>query len=414
MVSILYTFFIYIYSFFIHVAALFNPKARKFVKGRKDGWKKLQKEMASSYNIIWFHAASLGEFEQGKPIIEKCRKYFPQYKVLVTFFSPSGYELRKNTPYADYVFYLPLDTPSNMKKWLKIVQPKMIILIKYEFWYHLIRQAKRNKIPVIVVSAVFRPDQFFFKPYGKWMLNYLKHIRHFFVQDADSLQILKKYHIHQVTVSGDTRFDRVSQLKKDIRPLPFIEEFKKNTFTLVAGSTWAKGEEYLTRYINHTRLSLKYIIVPHEINYKRIKNLQRNIHKNTLLYSDRKNKKIGDYEVLIIDSVGFLTSIYPYGDLAYVGGAYESAGIHNILEPAAFGLPVFYGPYFHKNREAQELVKAKGAKVAYDFNSFKNCIDSFYKEIKLLEAYGKSAQNFIQTHTGATEKVISYLRSELK
>lgn len=409
----LYTVGIYFYSFFIRMASLFNKKARCFLEGRQDLFLKAKQQINPKTPLIWFHAASLGEFEQGKPIIEQCKKDFPSYKILVTFFSPSGYELRKNDETADYVFYLPLDTPSNMKKWLDIVNPDLVILIKYEFWFNLLHALNKRSIPTLVVSAVFRPDQIFFKPYGMFMLQALKKIQHFFVQDERSLHLLKNHQIHQVSLSGDTRFDRVTALTQTAEALPFLEKFKNNTFTIVAGSTWTKGEDFFIRYINETVYRLKFILVPHEIHTAKIQQLQKNIQKKTILYSEIRDQDLTTYDVLIIDAVGFLTSIYPYADIAYVGGAYGTSGIHNILEPATYGKPVFYGPRFEKNQEAKDLVAAKGAKIAYDYEDFENIINLFYGDKEGLNIYSKNARQFIENNRGATEKVMHYLRKQL-
>ncbi len=412
--KVLYTLSIYFYSFFIRIASLLNSKAKLFVEGRRNLFPEIKNQINPKDPLIWFHAASLGEFEQGKPIIEECKKDFPNYKILVTFFSPSGYELRKNYETADYIFYLPLDTPSNMKKWLDIVNPDIVILIKYEFWFNLLNQLQKRSIPTLVVSAVFRPNQFFFKSYGAFMRNTLKSIKHFFVQDERSLHLLKNHNIHQVTLSGDTRFDRVKELTKNTKPLSFLETFRNNIFTIVAGSTWPQGEAFFSRFINETEYSLKLVLVPHEIHPKKIKDLKQKIQKKCLLYSEIENQNLAAYDVLIIDAVGFLTSVYPYGDIAYVGGAYGATGIHNILEPAAFGKPVFYGPCFEKNQEAQDLVDSKGAKVAYNYKDFEDIIHLFYGNAEELKIYSQNTQKFIQKNVGATEKVMHYLNKNLE
>ncbi|MFV0237214.1 MAG: 3-deoxy-D-manno-octulosonic acid transferase [Flavobacteriales bacterium] len=409
----LYTIGIYFYSFFIRIASLFNKKAQLFVKGRQGIFSKVQSQINPKDRLIWFHAASLGEFEQGKPIMEECRKDFPNYKILVTFFSPSGYELRKNDEIADYVYYLPLDTPYDMKKWLNIVNPDLVILIKYEFWFNLLHLLHNQNIPIIVVSAVFRSNQIFFKSYGLFMLRALKNIQHFFVQDEQSMQLLNFYGIHQVTLSGDTRFDRVTKLTETVKPLPFLEVFKNDTFTVVAGSTWAKGETFFAQYINETPYTIKFILVPHETHFAKIQQLQKSIQKKSILYSEIKGQNLAAYDVLIIDTVGLLTSIYPYGDIAYVGGAYGSTGIHNILEPATYGKPVFYGPHFEKNQEAKNLVSARGAKVAHDYEGFKNSINLFYEDQERLKTYSQNAQQFIEKNRGATMNIMHYLQKNL-
>ncbi len=411
--SFLYTIGIYFYSFFIRIASLLNSKAKLFIEGRRNLFLEVKNQINPKDPLIWFHAASLGEFEQGKPIIEECKKDFPNYKILVTFFSPSGYELRKNNETVDYIFYLPLDTPSNMKKWLNIVNPDIVILIKYEFWFNLLNQLQKQSIPTLVISAVFRSDQFFFKSYGAFMLNTLKSIKYFFVQDERSLHLLKNHNIHQVTLSGDTRFDRVYELTKSTKPLSFLETFRNNTFTIVAGSIWPQGEAFFSRFINETEYSLKFVLVPHEIHRKKIQYLKQKIQKKCLLYSEIENQNLAEYDVLIIDAVGFLTSVYPYGDIAYVGGAYGSTGIHNILEPAVFGKPVFYGPRFKKNQEAQDLVDSKGAKIAHDYKDFEDIIHLFYEDTEELRLYSQNTQKFIQKNVGATEKVMNYLNKNL-
>lgn len=407
---LLYTAGIYFYGFCIRIASLFNQKAKLFIKGRQDLFKKAQQQMNRGDKIIWFHAASLGEFEQGKPIIERCKKDFSEYKILLTFFSPSGYELRKDYKTADYIFYLPLDTPSNMKKWVEIVNPDRVILIKYEFWFNLLYQLQKKSIPTLVVSAVFRPNQAFFKFYGSFMLKTLKSIQHFFVQDEHSLHLLKKHHIHQVSLSGDTRFDRVHELVQDVKPLPFLEAFKNDTFTIVAGSIWTKGENLFIRFINETHYTLKCVLVPHEIHAQKIQELKQNIQKKVILYSEIHTQDLAEYDVLIMDAVGLLTAVYPYADIAYVGGAFGPTGIHNILEPAAFGKPVFYGPRFEKNREAHDLVNAKGGKVAYDYDDFEDIINLFYGDDEGLKIYSQNARLFIQKNRGATEKIMNYLQ----
>ncbi len=409
----LYNIGIYFYQFFIQFASLFNKKAKLFIEGRKNLFEEASKKINPKDKLIWFHASSLGEFEQGKPIIEQCKIDFPNYKILVTFFSPSGYEQRKDYDTADYIFYLPLDTSKNMKNWIDIVNPDLVILIKYEFWFNLLNQLNNRKISTFVVSATFRPDQSFFKPYGKYMLSILKTIKHFFVQNQESMDLLKKHGINQVSLTGDTRFDRVSELVQQSKSLPFLEDFKNNSFTIVAGSTWSKAEEYFTKYINETNNHIKFILVPHEIYDTKIQELKKTITRKTILYSELEDQKLKEYQVIIIDAIGFLTSVYPYGEIAYVGGAYGTSGIHNILEPATYGKPVFYGPNFNKNPEAKNLVDHKGAMVANDYNEFKATIDNFYYDKELLNKYSQNAKEFIKKNTGATAKTIQYLKEHV-
>ncbi len=393
---------------------LFNKKVRLFVKGRKEVFKKLENCFDIHHDkIIWFHCASLGEFEQGRPIIEKCKKEFTDHKILVTFFSPSGYEIRKDYVNADLVTYLPLDTKKNVKKFLQIVHPEIAIFVKYEFWPNFLRELKRKNIKTILVSGIFRKEQSFFKNYGGWMKRSLKTFDHFFVQNKNSKELLKQIGFINATVSGDTRFDRVNDISKLDNTLEFAEQFVDNTTTLVAGSTWSKDEELLVNYINREADSnQKFIIAPHNIHVNEIVKLKASISKKTVLYSDIKGKELSSYQVLIIDTIGLLTKIYSYADIAYVGGGF-GAGIHNILEPATFGTPIVIGPNYHKFNEAKEMVNLKACAVITNNSEFNNELNTLFVNPDNRKNKGKIAKSYIIDNIGAIGIIVDYLNKNI-
>ena len=407
--KLLYSIAIFLYGGLIKIYSLFNSKAQLFVAGRKNVFPNLEKLNLQSKSVIWIHVASLGEFEQGRPIIEQLRKKYPNHFLLLTFFSPSGYEVRKNYDQVDYISYLPLDTHSNMKRWVELANPELVILVKYEFWLHLIEQVSLRKVPILVVSAIFRENQIFFKSYGRFMLAYLKKITQFFVQDKQSVTLLQQHNIQQVLLSGDTRFDRVFEIAQTAKPLDFVEQFKNNRFTLVAGSTWEICEEYLSRYIHQNQFPIQFIIAPHEIDSQRIAEFREKSGVKSILYSEINNQDLSQYNLLIIDAIGFLTSVYQYADLAYVGGGFGKSGIHNVLEPACFGTPVIYGPNIDKFKEAQDLVTSQGAKIVHDYIELESVVNQFFVNQNEKEFFGKNAQQYVQENTGATKLIIEYI-----
>lgn len=378
--------------------------------GRKGVFAILHQKISPKDKTIWFHCASLGEFEQGVPIMEMVRKHCKDHKIIVSFFSPSGYEIKKNTPLADVVLYLPLDTPANAKKFVAAAHPEIALFVKYEFWPNHLFELRKRKVPVYLVSAVFRKEQIFFKSYGGYMRSVLASFNHFFVQDANSALLLNKIGFQNVTQSGDTRFDRVStQLKVD-NTLKFAEQFKANSLCIVCGSTWPEDEEVLLPYINSAPDHVKFIIAPHKIDSTKIQNLRRGIVKKTILHSEMDLVNIEEYTVLVIDCIGLLAKLYSYSDIAYVGGAMGNTGLHNILEPAVFGSPIIIGK---NDMEFPEALRLKELGGLYSIKNAKESSTLFKKMIED-EVFRKNAglicKNFIENNTGATAIIETYLK----
>lgn len=354
--------------------------------------------------------ASLGEFEQGLPIIEIVKDLYPHHKIVVSFFSPSGYENKKNTPIADAVVYLPLDTRKNARQFLDLVHPDLVVFIKYEFWPNILRELNFRKIRTLLVSGGFRKDQVFFKPYGGWMKRSLKTFEHFFVQNKESEELLHSIGFPNVTVSGDTRFDRVSrQLEQDNR-LDFVEDFLNRELCIVAGSTWPADENLLKEYINKAPAGVKFIIAPHQTNSEKIENFRQSLNKKIILYSEKEGRKLAEFEVLIIDAIGFLTRIYNYADIAYVGGAAGKTGLHNILEPATFGVPVIIGANFENFPEAKQLHRLAGLFSVKDKEELFSILSKLLENEDLRRRTGMISGHFIAGNTGATKIVEGYLR----
>ena len=389
----LYNISIWIFSIAVHIASLFNPKAKQWIKGRKAIFQKLAEATKDKQDIVWFHCASLGEFEQGKPIIEVYKIKHPTHKVLLTFFSPSGYEIRKNYDEVDWVFYLPADTKKNAKKFINIVNPIKVIFIKYEFWFNYMAECKKQNIPFYSVSSIFRKEQSFFK--YDFFAKQLNNISHFFVQDNNSKELLQKIGFSNCTVAGDTRFDSVINNTQNAISIPLIEKFSENKTTIICGSTWPKDEVLLAKYIKENP-NYKYIIAPHEMQH--INELKK--QTNALLFSKVDSTNISNSNVLIIDSIGILSSIYKYGNLAYIGGGFGS-GIHNILEAVAYGLPIIFGPNYQKFKEANELIELKGAKNISNHSELETTILSF------IDFDSSISKNYIKNNAGATDIIIS-------
>ena len=391
--------------------ALFNHKIKLFVDGRKEVFKEI--EVLRNQNTIWFHAASLGEFEQARPIIEEVKNNYKNYKILVTFFSPSGYEIRKNYNLADVICYLPLDSKSNAKKFVEIVNPKMAIFVKYEFWPNFLKELKNKNSTTILISGILREKQVFFKWYGQFMRNALNSFDHFFVQDKNSKKLLESINFKNVTIAGDTRFDRVSRILTQDNSIDFINEFKENKYTIVAGSTWIQDEELIVDYINnHASAEEKFIIAPHNIKADAILELQNSIEKTTILYSKKENKDLTNYQVFIIDTIGILTKIYAAADIAYVGGGLKT-GLHNILEPATFGIPVVIGNKYDKFKEAVDLVAAKGCISISNQKEFSEVLLKLKTDPDFRKESGAINSNYIQENIGATKKIMNYLKLKL-
>ena len=408
-VSLLYNILVFKAQIVLPIIAIFNKKIKLFVDGRKETFNKIKP--LKKAKTIWFHAASLGEFEQARPIIEEIKKQYPQYKILVTFFSPSGYEIRKDYNLADVVCYLPLDSKSNAKMFLEIVNPTIAVFVKYEFWPNLLNELQKNKVSTILVSGILRKKQLFFKNYGGFMRKSLNAFNHFFVQDENSKTLLNSIHFNNVTIAGDTRFDRVSKILEQDNSLDFINQFKDKKYTIVAGSTWKEDEELLVNYINNqSSENEKFIIAPHNIKSDAIVALQKSITKKTILYSAKADEDLSKYQVFIIDTIGILTKIYAAADVAYVGGGLKT-GLHNILEPATFGIPVVIGNKYDKFKEAVDLVKIGGC---ISINN-QEVLNANLNELKEDESFRKLTgvinKKYIQDNLGATKQIMNYLKS---
>uniref|UniRef100_UPI00404758E0 3-deoxy-D-manno-octulosonic acid transferase n=1 Tax=Polaribacter sp. TaxID=1920175 RepID=UPI00404758E0 len=383
------------------------------MQGRKQTFANLA-ALKDSENTIWFHAASLGEFEQGRPVIESFKEKYPNYKIVLSFFSPSGYEVRKEYELADVVCYLPLDTENNVQRFLDLVNPKMAVFIKYEFWPNFLLGLKKRNIPTILISGIFRKNQIFFKYYGGFMRGALKTFDYFFLQDDSSNELLKKLKLNNISVSGDTRFDRVHAILKQDNHLDFITEFQDQQYTIVAGSTWKEDEEFLVDYINNDALpNTKFIIAPHNIVTKDVENLQKAIQKSTVLYSSKAGKNLSEFQVLIVDHIGLLTKIYSVANMAYVGGGLGKGGVHNILEPATFGIPIVIGPVYEKYKEVVDLVALKSCLVVSDQETFSTTFTLLQKDEFYRTQLGKINQEFIQNNVGATKMIMNYIQKKL-
>ncbi len=410
--QLLYSLFIRIYRMGIGIACIFNKKALLWVKGRKNIFRQIE-ERVQKGPVIWFHVASLGEFEQGRPVIEEIRNRYPDYKILITFFSPSGYEIRKNYQGADYIFYLPLDTRANAIRFIRAVKPVMALFIKYEFWYHYLSVLKSRNIPVYLVSGIFRPQQIFFRWYGAWFRKILGNFNHLFVQTKESEALLKKINITNVSVSGDTRFDRVKQISMQAKEIEIASVFKNSQLCLVAGSTWPKDEELLIQYINTQHSSSKFIIVPHEIDENHIQHIIRQLQKSFVRFSAAGQTDIADKQVLIIDNIGMLSSLYRYGEIAYIGGGFGK-GIHNILEAAVYGIPVIFGPHYNKFNEAIELLKLGGAFSINNFDTMQSVFDHLIENAAERKHIGEIAKDFILQNAGATQLILNHIFPVIK
>jgi 3-deoxy-D-manno-octulosonic-acid transferase len=407
-----YAIAIRLYYLIIFIVTPFNTKARLWISGRKGLLERLAAEIDNDKPLVWFHASSLGEFEQGRPVMESFKKKNPEFKILLTFFSPSGYEVRKNYQGADYICYLPLDTRKNAQKFIDIVNPHWVVFIKYDFWFNFLKVLSKRSIKTYLISAKFRKDQAFFKAYGFWYKKLLSCFDHLFVQDQESVTLLSTIHIENVTLSGDTRFDRVVQIAAKSKPIELVEKLIAGRFTIVCGSTWGKDEDLLARYIDETNLGTSFIIAPHEIHTGHIKTLQEKIKRPTFLYSKLATNNIPEGTVLIIDNIGMLSSLYQYANLAYIGGGF-GAGIHNILEAAVYGIPVIFGPNYGKFHEARELINEGGAFSISSYNELEELLNSFQMDENKLAKASDASRIFVTNNVGSTEKILSYLENNL-
>ncbi|NAS10415.1 3-deoxy-D-manno-octulosonic acid transferase [Poritiphilus flavus] len=408
----LYNLAVSISAFFLKLLTPFLPKLNRFFKGRKQLFEKLEEQIAKEDRVIWVHAASLGEFEQGLPIIQRLREEYPGFKLLLTFFSPSGYEVRKNSGAADVICYLPLDTKKNARRFLEIARPSLAVFIKYEIWPNYFEALRKGGTPIVLISAIFRKRQVFFKWYGGYMRKALRKVSFIFVQDQQSQILLDHIGFSNTAVSGDTRFDRVSQILDRDNTLPMVEEFKGNSLCLVAGSTWPEDETLLLDLIDKTPEGMKFILAPHDIKADHIAKLRSRISGKTLVFSEREGKVATDYDVLLVDTIGLLTRIYSYADLAYVGGGFAT-GLHNTLEPAVFGIPVLIGPQYEGFKEAEDLVAQKGILVVKDKTTLSDTVNQLIQDADYYRTTGRINAEYITKNKGASVQIMGYLRTLL-
>lgn len=395
------------------ILGMINAKMKLFVIGRRHVFDNLKRKINAEDQIIWFHCASLGEYEQGVPVMEKLKAQYPEHKLLVTFFSPSGYEAKKNSALADIICYLPLDTKRNAKQFVDLVKPKFAVFVKYEFWPNYLKCLKELDVPVIFISSAFRKDQAFFKWYGGFMRNSLSAIDHIFVQDKVSQELLNTIGYGNVTVSGDTRFDRVAHQIEMDNKVEFVEDFIADRICIVMGSSWPEDEEVFVDFINKADDKVCFIIAPHEIKESTTKRLQQNITSAVVSFSNKEGKKLSDFNVFVLDTIGYLSRVYNYADIAYVGGAMGNSGLHNILEPATFGIPIIIGKNFEKFREAQQLQKLAGLFSIRSSQEFNTIASKLVDDSTFREKTGMITGHFINSNTGATDTIMNYITSEL-
>lgn len=399
----MYSFIIYLMLLGCRIASLFSPKVRTMMRGHADTWRKLRK-LSGSDRYVWFHAASLGEFEQGRPLMERLRRQHPDKKILLTFFSPSGYEVRKNYDGADLICYLPIDTPLNARRFVRLVRPEAAYFIKYEFWRNYLDALYRRGVPTYSVSSIFRPGQVFFRWYGRRYARVLHHLTHLYVQNESSRLLLRQIGVTQVTVVGDTRFDRVIDIRNAAKPLPLVERFAGCWKVLVAGSTWQPDEDLIIPYFN-THDTLKLVLAPHVVSEEHLRQIESKLKRPAVRYSAATPKSVAEADCLIIDCYGLLSSIYRYATVACVGGGF-GVGIHNVPEAAVYGVPVIIGPNNQKFREARALIDNGGCREVRDAADFEREMNVFLTDREELNRAGKAAGDYIRDNAGATAMIM--------
>lgn len=405
----LYNLFVCFSEFILKIIAFFSPKIKLFVDGRKPVFEILATKIKPTDKTIWFHAASLGEYEQGLPVIEKIKEKFPHHKIVITFFSPSGYEVRKNNTVADVTVYLPLDTKKNAQQFLKLVHPEMVFFIKYEYWLNYLNELRKLETPTYLISGIFRENQLFFRWYGGFYRKALETFTFFFVQNESSKKLLFQLGKTNAAVSGDTRFDRVATILEKDNTLDFIETFQNGTLTIVVGSSWPKDESLLVDYINQTSEKVKFIIAPHNIKSEQILELKNSISKKVVLFSEKETKNLADFDIFIIDTIGILTKIYSYADIAYVGGGFGNPGVHNILEPATFGVPIVIGSNFSHFAEATALVNLGGCISIANKNELADAFSNLIRNDDIRHEKGHICSTFVQMNKGATAIILKQI-----
>ncbi len=400
----------------VWLAYPFNRKIRKFVRGRKDVFRQIQQfsdSLATTDQVAWFHCASLGEFEQGRPVMERLKKEFPSIKIFLTFFSPSGYEVRKNYPIADCICYLPTDNPSHAKKLVQLVKPVIAFFVKYEYWFFYLSELEKQNIPALAISVIFLPHYTPFRWYGKFYHETLHKIRHYFFQDQKSATLIQQIGIQHYTVAGDTRFDRVAEICAHVQPIAIAERFKAGGKLMIIGSSWPEDMEILIPFIQENQAVLKFIIAPHTIDESEIKHIENALPGQTIRYSRAGQKELYSASVLIIDNIGMLTALYQYGDFAFVGGAFKT-GLHNILEPATFGMPIFFGnKKYHTFHEAAELINLEVAFPIENQQELKKKVTFFMENEAAYRKAKATCKQYIATHKGATDKIMDYVKTIL-
>ena len=409
-IPVLYTIAIYLYQFLVILVSPFHRKARTMLKGQREAFRILKQKVDKQADYVWFHAASLGEFEQGRPLMERFRREHPQYRILLTFFSPSGYEVRKNYDGADIVCYLPFDTPSNVYRFLHLIRPRMAFFIKYEFWMDYMWACHHYHIPFYSVSSIFRPNKIFFRWYGRPYAHTLKYVDHFFVQDEQSRELLaRRGYVDNVTIVGDTRFDRVIDIARQAKELPLVERFCQGAPSVfVAGSTWPPDEDIIIPYFN-SHPDQKLILAPHVIDDSHLRQIEQKLKRPCLRYSQATEANVAQADCLIIDCFGLLSSIYRYGQVAYVGGGF-GAGIHNVPEAAVYGIPVLIGPNNKGFREAQDLLRMGGCFEITGQTLFNAVVDRLMADRKLREVRGAVCKDYITSNAGASDVIFSTLK----
>jgi 3-deoxy-D-manno-octulosonic-acid transferase len=409
--KLLYNLGVLAYSILVHLVSPFNIKAKQWSDGRK-GWKqRISEKIKPEDKVFWIHCASLGEFEQGRPVIEEIRKLKPGVKILLSFFSPSGYEIRKNYAFADYICYLPADTRSNARTFIKLVHPETVVFVKYEFWNNYISELKNNNIPLYLISGIFRKSQHFFKWYGTFFRQMLLKFEKLYVQDDNSLKLLNHIGITNVEVAGDTRFDRVMQIAGAAKDIPQLNSFKGEEQLFLAGSSWKPDEEIISEYINRYPGKMKWVFAPHEIDEENIRRIEKLFTVKSLRFSQYDGSKT-DARVLIIDNIGMLSSAYRYAHIAAVGGGFGK-GIHNVLEPACWGIPVLFGPRHEKFREAIELLNENGGMTFDSYEKFSSLLNNLLEDESFYLKSAKSAGYYVNKNTGATGKILGDLLTKI-
>ena len=417
MTVFLYNIFLWLYVAGVRVASIWDVKARKWLEGRQRGFDDIQSAIDPRSQTIWIHCSSLGEFEQGQPVIEKLKVEFPHPKLLITFFSPSGYEIKKSYTGVDYVFYLPMDSRKNARRFLDLVKPCLVIFIKYDYWFHYLNEIKSRRINCVLISAVFRPGQSFFKWYGSLQRRMLQSFTHIFVQNERSKKLLETINIKECSVAGDTRFDRVAEIAARFEPIAIIEKFVGNDKCIVAGSTWKEDEEALERvFVKLHDSNLKLIIAPHEIDASHLEFLEKrfpgSIKFSSMETADSTNSKDSTRNILIIDNIGMLSRLYKYAYITCVGGGFTKDGVHNVLEAAVYGKPVVFGPNYDKYKEAIDLVNCSGAKTFADENELQQVLSTLLNKREDYMRSCAASKKYVQENVGATKKILNYIEEK--